>query len=271
VYRGAGGPLVAAYGLEFLPAVDGSDSLTVGLVSDVVVHPDYQRKGLGGWLEQAVFDHAVARGCSFLLCFPNPKLAALHAKSEAWVTEGDTRAFVRPVATPLDVGHALDAEISLEVPAGVDDLWQRLRDQGRLGQGFVRKEKFLRWRFRQHPRNRYEFLSCRAGRQLTAFAVVKVWHDPITQERSGDIVDLLAEDEAGTVSMLASACRRLSGQSVAQFTLWAPAALRDEKLHELGFAPDPLHIRPAQVRYAKRTTPCELNNWFLTQADTDIY
>ena len=35
--HGRGGPLVAAYGLEFLPAVDQADSLLVGLVSDVVV------------------------------------------------------------------------------------------------------------------------------------------------------------------------------------------------------------------------------------------
>jgi GNAT superfamily N-acetyltransferase len=267
----SGGPLVGAYGLELLRASGPDGPLLLGLVADVVVHPRHQRRGLGAWLEQAAAERARAAGCAFLLCFPNPKLAALHGKGSAWLTAAHTRAFERPAAPPFGPTDRPPAEASATPPAGGGALWRELRRRGTLGPGSARDEKFLDWRFARHPRNRYTFLSDRGPHGLAGFAAVKVWTDPFTGERVGDVVDLLAGEEGVAADLLAEACRRLSLAGVSHYTLWAPAALSDATLAGLGFGPSPAHTRPVHILPLRDDTSRGLEGWSLTQADSDIY
>lgn len=269
--RTQSGLLVAAYGLEFFRAVNHSEHLSAGLVTDVIVRADYQRQGIGAHIGESVFDYALGTGCAFLYCFPNPRLASLHDKLGAWVTETHARAFVRSAPLQLPYGPSWQPAFSDRAPDGVERLWRDIRQHGSLKQGFERNERFLSWRFTRHPRNRYEFIWYCSGSELQGIAVVKVWTNPFTQERTGDIVDLLAPDEATSIDLLVHACRRLDDQSVFQYNVWAPPSLSEDAMEYLGFQPDPSQRRPVQVRYARHQLRGCMKGWFYTQADTDIY
>lgn len=127
------------------------------------------------------------------------------------------------------------------------------------------------WRFDRHPDYRYETVTGEGN----AFSVIKVFQDPVTGRRFGDIVDFQAPlyDVSSLSSLFADATRRLIGLGVESITTWAlPHTPLFNVLTALGFE------ILSQERYfcVKALDPSlarlhDITAWHLVQADAEIY
>jgi GNAT superfamily N-acetyltransferase len=260
------GKLVAAHGVQLLPTTAGR---TVGLSVDVMVHPACQRMGLGARMEERVATEARSAGCALLMCFPNPKLSNLRKKLGQWVPALRARAYSIASDQVRAAGGGWRA--SADPPAGIGRLWSSALHEAPGSVGIDRNDAYLAWRFAKNPLHAYHWVALEAAGELQAAAVTKVWVDPITGVRSGDIVDLFLADAGAAGPSIAAACDSLTSQSVSRITLWAPALVADSELARLGFAADPALSRVLQVRNLEKKESIDFSRWYLTQSDTDLY
>ncbi len=127
------------------------------------------------------------------------------------------------------------------------------------------------WRFDEHPEYIYNYVRLQAGE----FAVTKIFKDPVTGSRYGDIVDF--ECNLNNRELLAElfrrACIYLREQEVEGITTWSlkNAPLRDS-VESLGF----IEIKQERYFCLKVLTPAyeylnDLSCWHLVQSDAEIY
>ena len=264
----ATGRVVAAHGVQLLPATGG---VLVGLSVDVMVASDHQRRGLGALMEEQVRIEAERAGCASLICFPNPKLASLRAKIPEWQTVLDARAYSVPAGRFAAASADRAWKATADLPEGIDTLWRAMRKRTPDVVGIDRSRDYLAWRFRKNPLHRYDWIVPVDRDAPAAAAATKVWVDPVTNERVGDVVELVALDPSGAMETLLAACRHLRSQSVSRMTLWAPRTVSESALAGCGFEPDPALARSLQVRSLAQRPRIDFSKWFLTQSDTDLY
>jgi len=268
VRESATGEVVAAHGLQLLRATSGA---LLGLSVDVMVHPAHQRLGLGALMEERVRAEAEVAGCAALMCFPNPKLASLREKLGQWEPALRARAYSAPASRFSSPATPTRWRVSDSPPAGIEALWQAARAQNPDLIGIERSAGYLAWRFTNNPLHRYKWVFLEAAGKLSGAAVTKVWADPVTGTRSGDIVDLLVPDPGTAGPAIVAACRQLQAEAVSKINLWAPSAVTENELERLGLEPDAQLSRTLQVRYPKNAARLDFSRWYLTQADTDLY
>ncbi|TKS58505.1 MAG: hypothetical protein EWM72_02943 [Nitrospira sp.] len=226
------------------------NGLRVGQAIDMLIAPTWRRRGLFSTLAgQAIefFD-----GSFDLLCvFANP--AGRDAvKSLGWRHAGTIRNLYLDGTGPVH-GDVL-----------ADRLEQHLRRR------FERTHEYRQWRFRKHPDYLYAALESEGS-----VAWAKIFIDPVTHRKYGDIVDILnPSDSPGTLrNSLFSACEELLAQGVKGITTWGmPGTVIRSAAESIGFQ------ETNQERHfcVKVLDPAlqhltDLAHWDLVQADTEIY
>jgi len=222
-------------------------------------------------MEEQVRAEAEKAGCAFLMCFPNARLANLRQEILEWQPVLQARAFCIPEPESRPWAALPAWHVTADVPERIEDLWNGLRKQIPDLLGIDRSRDYLTWRFSRNPAHRYRWVVTPDPAELSGAAVTKVWLDPITNRRVGDIVDFVALDRSVSDSLLCAACQYLRSQSVSKITLWAPPTVSDAELAAAGFEPDPSLSRILQVRPLAGPLRIDFPNWYLTQSDTDLY
>jgi hypothetical protein len=157
-----------------------------------------------------------------------------------------------------------------EPPAKTEDL--RYINASDQPAGFAWTDEVRAWRFGRHPEYRYETVLLGAD----ASARVKLFEDPVTQRRYGDIVEFQCEgkkEAALLAELFVRAARRLLGLGVEGVTTWAlPHTTLFHVLGTLGFK-----SRPQERYFCVRSLQPELrpleeiSKWHLVQADAEIF
>lgn len=136
---------------------------------------------------------------------------------------------------------------------------------------FEKDDDYRQWRFDKNPE--YSYFTVRADK--TAAAWVKIFIDPVTGRRFGDIVDVRSGcvSRRGLHDILNAACKYLQSQNVEFITTWAiPETVLRGVAESLSFQ------ESVQERFfcVKVLSPdCEYLNdisaWHLMQADSEIF
>jgi len=136
---------------------------------------------------------------------------------------------------------------------------------------FDYNDKIRKWRFDQHPEYKYTYVRLVTGE----FAITKVFKDPVTGARYGDIVDFECDlnNQKLLRELFLQACIDLKSQHVESITTWAlPHTPLYRVVESLGF------IELPQERYFvmrvlnhKYEYLYDLSRWHLVQADCEIY
>jgi len=132
-------------------------------------------------------------------------------------------------------------------------------------------EALREWRFKKNPT--YTYYRIQASNQI--YAMVKIFTDPVSDLRFGDIVDIHCPlNESSKIKLLiVKAMVFLSRQKVKEITMWAlEHLLLYEILLSLGFK------KRSQERYfcvkmisKKASYLKDLKKWHLVQADTEFF
>ena len=150
-------------------------------------------------------------------------------------------ALSRPIAAGVNVALALGnrrlsrptgLDFSLEtVPCGIEYSELARRVGSSLGTCTVRSAEYLNWRYRRHPRRRYEFLSARQGDELLTYCTFTV------SDGIATVADLFGDMEPRVVTgLLLELSALLRERGVASVNL--PVLESDSRtglLRKLGF------------------------------------
>jgi hypothetical protein len=252
----------------------GTVPLVQGL--DVMVVDEFRSKGAYTQGMMPFFlQLARQRGAAMAYAVGNTRSWPLLTRVLGWNLVARIETMTREVSAQRSPRPALGFE---RVPFLEDEDSEILRRFRLCHPGLLvvgREPASLNWRFAASPVYRYDLFRVTRGSARFAYLVLKVFEDPATGERCGDIVDLLwIEDEPDAlVEMLQFAMGHFHGQGVTRAAMWLRTnTVLDEIGRGLGFAEtaegrylcckglDPEHRRLEEAR-----------SWYLTMADSEVY
>jgi hypothetical protein len=237
--------LVGMFGLQKRTLATGEP---IGQLIDLLIAPDWRRKGLFASLAEKAYSHF--DGLDAFCVLPN-----LNGKN----------------ACEKSLGFKNIAKIDSLV-LEKDSLHDSLPDFSDLSASdstlirFDKNERLFKWRFNRNPEYEYEKIT--AGND--SFAIVKIFTDPVSGEKYGDIVEYgpVDSDPQSIASLFLKAGKALFEKNAKSLTTWAlPHTNLYKILIKLNFKAFP------QERYfcVKSTVSENIQDWHLMQADTEVY
>lgn len=252
--------LVGSFGLQCRKLSNG---LTGGQAIDLVIDGELRGKGIFSELGNAAMERY--RGLvDFYFSFTNP-----YGKQALCGSLGFKNVMVIKTLT-------LNTEklISEHKPGEIIETWDAsfIRDNGKAEDGrlyFLRDSVELKWRFGDNPDHRYTIIRI----DKDAFAIVKIFVDPVTGEDFGDIVDFSYRfDDGLQENLFYPAAEYLKEKAVNRVTCWPSSPDLVRVLRIIGFK------ETTQERYfclnalqSGHGYLYDASGWFLVEADAEIY
>ena len=182
---------------------------------------------------------------------------------------------------------AMEKSLGLKTVGKINSMGKNVSDadeyrQPRKSEGptVYSREDFMRfaysvmirqWRFEKNPIYKYDYVKLDSA----SFATTKLFEDPMTHKRYGDIIDFECSlyDPDKLTDLFGVACMHLQQQHVETVTTWAlPQTPLSNIIKSLGF------IEIQQERYfcVKVLKPeydylYDFSRWHLVQADAEVY
>lgn len=267
---------------------------------DTMTHPNYRKQGIFTVLAKDVYAHAAAEGVELIYGFPNEnsthgfiKHLGFFIPEQLPIVWRPLRAadmlrlkigsgFVRSLAgTPAQAGFdliyplrakrdsALEIQAAQKFPvAESDELFQRLSPK--FPNMVVRDAKFLKWRYEDNPRFKYNIFLARRGARLDGYCVTRYGEQQGL--RICHVIDIFADPAAAT-GLVAYALREAAKTASAAFCLLQPESPFMPLLKKLGFIftlkkiPFILRINSDAI-----TRPMieDIGQWHITYGDGDF-
>jgi GNAT superfamily N-acetyltransferase len=269
------------YGIQVFPLRIGSDKRSIARALDVMVLPDFRKRGIFSRLElkslSAVSNfHPISH-----IVFANALgFQAWSRRGWSLIKEITTYCCeTSPAPRGINMMRYQASAVSIRQCAyfgpEIDQVWKRFCGGHPELVGIERGSLYLNWRFAHNPRYRYHLFTVERASSPVGYLVLKVFRDPLTGESYGDIVDLMwSEDsEELLVTMLSFALSYFHSQGVAQAATWLESdTLLSQVGKQLGFK------ETGQKRYFCCKIMDErytwLNKpacWFITMADSEVF
>jgi hypothetical protein len=241
--------LVGCYGI-ILESM--STDVTCGFMMDLIIEPEYRNRGLFLLMEHEASTFALSEGAVAMAVLPNLDGRDAHVRVPRWRQVG----------------------IIKTLTAIPDQLAQRTsiapEEAGELVY-FSKSPEYRRWRFDSNPVYTYS----RIGDGRDAFAVAKVFVDPVTHTAFGDIVDIECNlsESRNIERVLVQACEFLKSKNVSEITLWGlPHTPTGKVARAMGFRESEqeryfcVKILKAGFEHLR-----DFHRWHLVEADSEIY
>jgi len=185
---------------------------------------------------------------------PNFDGMRAHTGLRTWKHIGTVRTYTLPVA---DI--AGDKELPEQRTSGEKLVY------------FLKSDAYRIWRYKLNPEYEYAYVKLDTGE----FAVTKLFRDPVTNVRYGDIVDFECDlqDRKLLRELFLKACVSLKGEGAEAITTWAlPLTPLSEVVESMGFT----ETQPERYFCLKVMKPgmehvYDFSRWHLVQADAEIY
>ena len=256
-----GETLVGCFGLQCKKLSNG---LVGGFALDLIVDKKYRGLGIFRKMGSEVLNrYSGSIDFGFALSNMNGRMA--EEKGLGWKN-------IYTIRTLLFSGN-------MEMPAGkpprlcndsVSYEWEANRKEFERCLYFIKEKGELAWRFGNNPEYSYSVIADGNG-----YVVVKLFVDPATDHRFGDIVDFGIKkfDRGKTTRLFQSAVSYLNTLGIERVTAWAmPFSVSYSILKTIGFE-ETDHVRYFQVGTyrEKHDSLYDINNWFLVESDAEIY
>jgi GNAT superfamily N-acetyltransferase len=270
------GELAGCYGIQLRNSTLGHHSL--GMALDIMVAPAYQGKGLFRPLANYARQQVETPGPALLYVMANQRAHRAHVHGLGWTSVQVLNDYVRSTAgsSTLLRGHLVTSEVrqfNFADRRFLEDL------ESKVGAAFSirvsRSVPDLQWRLFENPRYAYKVLRCTVASRLVGFLALKTFRNPESGAVSGDIVDVLWQDDDPELleQLLLAGLVEFESQGIAEATSWFYTnTILDAAGHALGFRQ--IH-RPryfsSSILNPENTWQTEANHWRISMLDTDIY
>jgi GNAT superfamily N-acetyltransferase len=218
------GLIVAQCGIIPRQVKVGDQTLLVGLRTDLLVHPEYRRQGLGTMVIRASNAQSKAAGMAFAYSVPNPASYSVVTKKITMITVGKVPLLLKPIdlrglssrlggmplaGTLLSLLQAVFARIARTKRAfrhastlavrrvehfdgTFDDFWSRIENKRPVM--IKRSSEYLEWRFGAVPRRNYHTWAAVEDGQVRGNVVTRIMD--VQRTLCGMIADFVVEDSA---------------------------------------------------------------------------
>lgn len=246
-----GSQMAGMFGLKVRKLSNGA---VAGQVIDMLIAPKWRGKNLFKQLAEHALQY-FDKKFDILCVFANAAGSRAVQESLGWGLVGTIRTLY------LEGGAGIPSWQSSDMPLRTET--------ARVY--FEKDDDYRRWRFDKNPE--YSYFTVRADK--TADAWLKIFIDPVTGRRFGDIVDVRTGDVSrrGLHDIFSAACKYLQSQNVEFITTWAmPETVLRSVAESLGFK------EAEQERFycIKTLNPAygylnDFSVWHLMQADSEIF
>lgn len=230
-----------------------NNGISIGQVIDVLVAREWRQKGILRKLYNLAMVHFPDLKAYFILANKNGK--DVMEKGFLWKNVGRIDRMERFINIRKTYKKKIETQIR--------------KNKGKIVY-FPKNMKYYAWRFSQNPEYKYEKIP-----KKRSFAVVKIFTDPTTYKRYGDIVDIFCSlnDPTKLHDIYSRACRHLENQEIESITTWALPATTLHRMLKLMHFKKILQERFFLVHCLERKYNYLYNfsHWHLTEADTDLF
>ncbi|MBN2420600.1 MAG: GNAT family N-acetyltransferase [Deltaproteobacteria bacterium] len=274
-----GGEIVAMYGGVCYRALWEGREILITHLMDNMSHPAYRgvlggRSGLFVRTASAFYDnYGGSKGSIFFYGFPGSRHFYLGKYTLNYDSFSDGMAFFRsPVKNISTKSRPFSGKTDLIDPD--ERLFDQLINRCRKSFPFavIRDSEFVRWRFCEHPGNKYEIWGQRSffSRELKGYAVVSIEGD------TARLVDIFFAPSNRTVqAFLGNLGAELGARGIEAIETWLPKNhFLAEAVISSGFLPfpEPLGIIPGGRTFdPKLMLKWISDNIFYTMADGDLF
>ncbi|MBN2464462.1 GNAT family N-acetyltransferase [candidate division WOR-3 bacterium] len=281
----------------------GRRALTGALFTDVMVHPEFRRRGIFSRLVSVCVEEAWRNGADFISTMPNDLSLPGFLKS-GWVNLGDRRLMVCPLRPAGNVRRGRGTRwwsLLTAIPAALTELrHHRLSSHGPIAEeaerfdpsadaladltarkrsvlALRRDAAWLNWRYCDKPRNEYgRFVARERDGSISGVVVTHV--EMRFGLRAGFLVELVSASTESTRTLVAAAIRSLrrQGAEAAAAVMSESQTIRD--LFKLGFLAVPGAVSPKHFHTVFLPRPgsegqfaslLRVDRWSLTLGDWD--
>lgn len=231
-----------------------SDSVLCGFTIDLLIREEYRNRALLVLFEEEARKFAMVKGAQVMTSLPNFDGMRAHKGLRTWKHIGTVKTYT-----------LLKAEA-----AGDKELPEQRTPAEKLVY-FSKSDAYRIWRYKLNPEYEYTYIKLDTGE----FAVTKLFKDPVTNVRYGDIVDFECDLQDRTLLrvLFLKACIFLKNDGVEAITTWAlPHTPLSAVVKSLGF----IETQPERYFCFKAMKPeiehaYDFSSWHLVQADAEIY
>lgn len=242
---------VGSYGIQVRTL---SDSVLCGFTIDLLIREEYRNRALLVLFEEEGLKFAIGKGAQVMTSLPNIGGMRAHTGLKTWRHIGTVKTYTLPKA-----GASENREMPEQKASGEELVY------------FSKSDAYRIWRYKMNPEYEYTYIKLDNGE----FAVTKLFNDPVTNVRYGDIVDFECDlkDRKLLRDLFLKACMHLKGEGVEAITTWAlPHTPLSGVVESLGF----IDMQPERYFCFKALRPesehaYDFSRWHLVQADAEIY
>ena len=235
------GDLAGCYGFH-LRRLAGSDA-QISMALEAMIAPEYQAKGLLKQLIEHGSEQFLADNPIGIMGMANARAGRLYKLKMGWtevtgLQDWTLAAENLPTAVSAELCFVPITTIGAEEDAYLRASSER---RGKVGMALARDAALWQWRFLDNPRYRYELFRAEHQEKLVGMLALKLFVDPVTGERFGDIVDIAWRevDAAILPELLTGAASHLHEQGAQQISIWLQTNTElDEAGRKSGFHAD---------------------------------
>lgn len=238
---------------------------------DNMSHPDYRKTGLFiRTINHFISSFTGPDRSVFLYGFPGKYHFSIGEKYQQYRMLTGGISFLTAKTDEIAKSSNLGEIVRI---SAADDSFDRIWEKCSVEYPFsvIRDAKFLRWRFFEHPFNRYHVWQYKnSSKQTVAYAVC------LLKDEKAILADILIPDSSEIIGdFIACIASELSGMGVKNIETWLPAPhFTSKALIESGFTslPEPLGIVPTGRTFDKSLSfEWASENIFYTMADGDLF
>lgn len=253
--------LIGCFGLQCRKLNNG---LTAGQAIDLIVDEDFRGRGIFSKLGKAAVDY-FGDSLDFYFSLPNASGRGALGGSLGYKTIMVIRTLVLTT-----VGEKHNHDLARIIGTWDDLTIKNNKKAQSRSLYFVRDLEELKWRFGDNPDYGYSIIKINGD----AFAIVKIFVDPVNQEHFGDIVDFGFKVEGVSLleSLFSSAADYFREKAANKVTCWPSSNNLVKILDKIGF------VETSQERYfcinvfqPGHEYLYDASNWFLVEADAEMY
>lgn len=288
------------------PALVMGEVAAVCMLTGVVTHPEFRRRGVFTSLITQAFAQIRQQGDWLAYTFPNKLSYPGFMRTGQWLHIGSLPLYLKPLDWPAVIGSRVGNRGAQKVLSHIgrigfrlvdrsrspttdqiticeirawderaDDFWQCMTDCYRAHIVVRRDREYLTWRYVERPDEQYTIFQAEQHGTVQGYIVVKL--ADLFDLRAGLIIDIQA--------LSAEVCEQLIAQALAYFkqvSVEVAGAVQTDVLFypssfaRNGFVRCPIRLCPKEFYFVGQViTPSaapavDFKNWFLTWGDSDI-
>jgi len=248
--------------------IKGSHSIAM------IVHPQWQNKGLIKFVADKLFQHAIERKIKFIYGYPNTNAYQIHKSIFGYKDINQQKLFYKKLKK-IDYfdEHIIKEKKILRFDSEIDKLWKSIKNQYNVC--VERSKQFLNWRYTNRPDVKYFLFEYYQDNKIVGYSVLKKYKEKkITR---GHIIDVFYNKKILNLFdfIIKSNCNFLYKNNCQEIELWLQGdTIAVNKLNKFNF-----YVKSTRPFIGKKLLMEEKlfknlnkNKWYFTMGDTlEIY